>query len=861
MNQLQRLGLVTGVLVMLGIQPGWAETVVKDWKSEGVKEPRGEEVKPLHPITSSPLHPITRLRDLKRPATTVKDWMAQVEAATVQVTNVRVEQTDSGLDITLETAAGKPLQVDATKFRSEGNSLIADIPNAVLALPNAQEFSAENPIEDIATVRVTQVDANTIRVTVAGNGALPKQEVSLKTGAFAYTLNPEGETPEEEIVVTGERNGYSVPDTTTATRTDTPLRDVPQSVQVIPQQVLRDQQATTIQEALRNVSGASLGDLPGFQQNTFVLRGFTGNYLRNGLPDFNAAYATDLANVERLDVLKGPASVLFGVGTPGATINLITKKPLTDPFYAVDATVGNYDTYRGAIDLSGPLNDSKTVLYRLNAVYQDTGSFVDFLSTRNYSIAPVISLMLGTRTKLTIEGEYKNSRVDGFTLGLPAVGTVLPNPNGKIPINRNTSEPNYYTEARVGSISYDLEHQFSNNWSLRNAFQATFASFDSLRGSSNDLLDDNRTVDRNYFTEEGDQYSYALITNLIGKISTGSIQHQLLFGVDLNRSGYPVYKSFFGTAALLDLYNPVYGQPPREPLNSRNRLSSLTDSLGVYLQDQVNIAENLKLLLGGRFDLFTQTNGGLNDGELFQELSQGGDAFSPRVGIVYQPIPAISLYGSYTRSFTPNFGRSRDNRLFDPERGRQYEVGVKADLSSRLSTTLAFYDLERSNVLTADPNDDSFSILTGEQRSRGIELNIDGEILPGWNIYAGYAYTDARITKDNTYRVGSRLFATPQNAVSLWTTYELQRGGLKGFGVGLGLFYVGEREGDLENDFQLPDYLRTDASLFYKLNQLRVQLNIRNLFNINYFETTGGQITKVVLGSPLTVEGRISWEF
>ncbi|MEH2392106.1 MAG: TonB-dependent siderophore receptor [Nostoc sp.] len=438
---------------------------------------------------------------------------------------------------------------------------------------------------------------------------------------------------------------------------------------------------------------------------------------------------------------------------------------------------------------------------------------------------------------------------------------MLPNPNGKIPINRNTNEPNYYRDFTVGSINYDLEHQFSDNWSLRNAFQASFSSVDSLRGSSNDLLDDNRTLDRNYFTEKYDQYSYALTTNLIGKVSTGSIQHQLLFGVDLNRSGYPIYKTSFGTQALLDIYNPIYGQPPREPLGAGNRLSSLTDSLGVYLQDQVNIADNLKLLLGGRFDLFTQTNKSADDGQPFDAISQGGDAFSPRVGIVYQPIPAISLYGSYTRSFTPNFGRSRDNRLFDPERGRQYEVGVKADLSPTFSTTLAFYDLERSNVLTADPNDDSFSILTGEQRSRGIELNFTGEILPGWNIYGGYAYTDAKITKDNTYRVGSRLFATPKNAVSLWTTYEFQRGGLKGFGVGLGLFYVGEREGDLENDFQLPDYLRTDASLFYKYGQLRAQLNFRNLFNIDYFETTAGEITKVIPGSPTTVEGRISWEF
>ncbi|MEH1847889.1 MAG: TonB-dependent siderophore receptor [Nostoc sp.] len=925
MNQLQWLGLVASYLLVLGAGPVWAQgkgvqnqenlatsaqRVAAQGNAYGGLRLREllKEVNhniPIQDKVGSREQTQSRIRQLsevEHPSTSAKmlvqsptpsnstDQREDRESEVIQITSVKANPTSKGVEVILETPVGTQLQVTN---RSAGSNFIVDIFGGQLRLPSGEAFTfrSEKPLAEITEITAQNIDANTVRVTVVGEKALPTVELydddaglvfAVATTATATspqqpTQQPQTQQPENqtqptqpsasgdepiELVVTGEQDNYRATDSSTATRTDTPLRDIPQSIQVIPQQVLRDQQATTIQEALRNVSGASLSNIPGFQSNDFVLRGFTGNYLRNGLPDYNAAFAADLANVERLDVLKGPASVLFGVGTPGATINLITKKPLRDPFYAIDATVGNYNTYRGAIDLSGPLNDSKTVLYRLNAVYQDTGSFVDFLSTKNYSIAPVIGLMLGTKTKLTIEGEYRHTHIDSFYLGLPALGTVLPNPNGKIPINRNTAEPNYFRDFTIGSISYDLEHQFSDNWSLRNAFQASFSSVDSLRSSGNDLLDDNRTVDRDLFTEDYNQYSYALITNVIGKILTGSIQHQLLFGVDLNRSGYPNYRAGNGgLAALLDIYNPVYGQPPRVLESSRNRLSNLTDSLGVYLQDQVTIAENLKLLLGGRFDLFTQTNGSAFADQPFKELSQGGDAFSPRVGIVYQPIPAISLYGSYTRSFTPNFGRSADNRLFDPEGGRQYEVGVKADLSPTLSTTLALYDLERSNVLTTDPNDDRFSILTGEQRSRGIELNLTGEILPGWNIYAGYAYTDARITKDNSYRVGSRLFATPENAVNLWTTYEFQRGGLKGFGAGLGLFYVGEREGDLENDFQLPDYLRTDVALFYKRDQLRLQLNIRNLFDINYFETSAGQTTRVIPGSPFTVEGRISWEF
>ncbi len=202
--------------------------------------------------------------------------------------------------------------------------------------------------------------------------------------------------------------------------------------------------------------------------------------------------------------------------------------------------------------------------------------------------------------------------------------------------------------------------------------------------------------------------------------------------------------------------------------------------------------------------------------------------------------------------------------MFQPERGTQYEVGIKADINDQLSTTLAFYDLTRSNVLTPDNRPgvppDQFEIQTGEQRSRGIELNVQGEILPGWNILAGYAYTDARVTEDNAIPSGNRLSSVPENAFSLWTSYEIQSGDLQGLGFGLGLFFVGEREGDLENTFQFPSYLRTDAAIFYRRDQFRVGLNIRNLFDIDYFETSFGRL-RVFPGEPFTVQGTISWQF
>ena len=674
--------LTMGLLSILGVQAVWArESSPLAPLKKGVTNPEVPLLKGDLGVSSSQ---ISRICDLKRPATTLKDWMAQVEAATVQVTNVKLERTDSGLDITLETGEGKPLQVDATKFRSEGNSLIADIPNAVLVLTNATEFSAQNPTEDIATVRVIQVDANTIRVNVAGTNALPQSEVTLKTGGLAYSLNPGAEEPDEEIVVTGEgQRGYRVPNTSVGTRTDTPLRDIPQSIQIVPQQVLEDQNVTTFNEALRNVPSVSpnrgsTSEAAQFSVRGFRLSGDNNEFLRNGLRDFGIVETQLAPNIERFEVLLGPASVLYGTGNPGGTINVVTKQPLRDPFYAVDATIGNYDFYRGAIDLSGPLNNSRTLLYRLNLGYLNRDSFVNLYEQEKFAIAPVFRWDISDRTHITLEGEYTNAN-DVYDAGLPAVGTALPNPNGRIPRGTFTGDPDGTFETKIYRVGYRLEHQFSDNWSIQNAFQVLlFRRPSTDRQRINFTLDaDNRTLNGILFQDKVNSLdTYDLNVILTGKFSTGSIGHQLILGTDLGRFDRR-FNSLSAPTPPLDVFNPVYGLPAAGPYAPSFVANNLIDTLGIYLQDQVTLALNLKLLLGGRFDLFKQNT---EDFLAETKTSQSGNGFSPRVGIVYQPIPPISLYASYSRSLAPVIGRSLEGDVFQPERGTQYEVGVKAEL-------------------------------------------------------------------------------------------------------------------------------------------------------------------------------------
>lgn len=828
---------------------------------------------------------IIELGEFKVPGTTIDGLLSQsptpinspaTPAATITITGVKANPTDKGVEVILETNQGDQLQITN---RSEGNNFIADVPNAQLRLSSGEAFTfrSEKPIAGITEITVTNIDSNNIRVMVVGENTLPTVElfdgdeglifaVASTTIATQPEEKPASETPPQEpaaqqdepieLVVTGEQDRYRVPNASTVTRTDTPLRDIPQSIQIIPQEVLRDQRAD-ISSALLNAPSVRNAAPSNFDSLRLQVRGFFSQSTLNGIKETNGLASNvgpDLTGIENIEILLGPNSVLLGSTSPGGTVNFVTKQPLRDPYYFIEATVGSFDFYRGEVDLSGPLDDEKKALYRLNASYRDQGFFTDLSQTRNFVIAPVLSLELSKNTNLSIEGIYKNLEQENNNLGLPAIGTIFSNPNGDIPRSRITNEGDLdVTTARIG---YRLEHKFNENWSLNNSFRYGYLNYDGTGlNVGTRLLDDNRTLLRTA-NDLNDRYrDYRLTTNIIGKFTTGAIKHQLLFGIDLGRLNNNL--KFTGrSGAPIDLFNPIYGQPVGA-ITFESDTNTVTDELGIIIQDQVAIADNLKLLVSGRFDSFTQTDKDFLAGT---ETSQSGSAFSPRVGIVYQPIPPISLYANYSRSFQPAIGQAFDGRTFKPTRGTQFEVGVKADLNQRLSTTLALYDITQSNVLTDDPNNIGFSVQTGEQRSQGIELSLAGEILPGWNVFASYAYNDARVTEDNSIPVGNRVQRTTPHAASLWTTYEIQRGNLQGLGFGLGLFYVGDRAGDTGNTFEVPSYLTTNAAVFYKKDGFRAAINIRNLFNVDYFENAFNRL-RVSPGEPFTVQGTVSWTF
>jgi iron complex outermembrane recepter protein len=848
-------GLSGWVANGLIVFPVWAQEVGNGESGMGNGEEQvgnGESGRAIY--LHSPLPTPYSLSDLDQPATTVEDWIAQIEASLVQITDVRVEETEAGLRVVIETESGS-LEVPET--RVVGNALVADISNATIA----EEFSQVNPIAGIALISVTELPGDRVRVAITGTDATPVAEVTTEGQglAFAVRLGDADAVAEEDaiqVVVTGEQNeGYNPSRITTATRTDTPLRDIPASIQVIPQQVIEDQGVTGLQDAVRNnAPGVTTSNsYAGTGQGEFIIRGFRQDYnFRNGFRSGKFGYIADLADVERIEVLRGPASILFGQLQPGGIVNLVTEQPLSEPTYTIEFTGGQFSFYRPELDFSGPLTENGELLYRLNAAYQNTGSFRDEVNSERFFIAPVLQWNISENTTLTVDFSYLyNDPV--FDRGLVA----LSDGSLELPINRFLGYPalDDYAEEQVRA-GYRFEHRFNEDWELRNVFAFSSVLQTGFHSDFAGGLIDDRFVPREYLDAEFLNEEYGLQTDLIGRFNTGSIQHQLLVGFDLNRTT-DSYVTQSAPLPNLDIFDPNYDvSVPEDGYVSGYYQTVFNNNLGIYLQDQITLLENLKLLVGGRLDFAEQEQNFAGE-----EGSQSDTAFSPRLGIVYQPIEPISLYASFSQSFFPVVGRSRTNETFSPERGTQYEIGIKADITDDLSATLAAYDITKSNVLTTDIADPNFSIQVGEQRSQGIEFTIAGEILPGWNIYAGYAYTDARVTEDNDIPEGDILQSVPENAANLWTTYEIQSGEFQGLGFGFGLVFVDERQGELPNsNFQIPGYVRADATLFYQRERWRAAINVRNLFDVEYYETAQNR-NAVYPGAPLNVTASLSYTF
>lgn len=813
------------------------------------------------PVKSSPEEISAGESETSASATqlTLDEWVAQMETIgetvdIAEITDVQVSASEVGVTITIIST--QPLLAEASQ--TSGNALITAIANATLNLTDAAAAEQFEPAEGIALVQVSELEGDRVQIAITGTDAPPTVEISDNAGSLVLSVTPgsvqssdagsEASADEDAIRLT----------VTAATRTEASPLDVPQSIQVIPRELIEDRGANSVVEALRT----SPGIVSSFDNSLFndaIIRGFQADFRRNGLTN-NVIVSNNALpnNIERLEILRGPASVLYGQGSFGGTVNVITKEPTDEPFYSVSATAGNFERFGAGLDLSGPLNQEGDVKYRLNLAAETEGGFIEDASRQRYLVAPVIAWSPNEDTDVNFEVEYTSITAEN-NFGIPARGTVLPNINGELDRGRYIGGGDIeFREIDSLTIGYDLEHRFNENWRIHNAAQYSRRSSPDFSIFELALLDDERTLEKAFAeAREFETRNYLFETYAVGNFNTGSVEHELLAGIELiqvdNDSDIAV-----GPVNPIDLFAPETDTVTLGPATEFFISKSTDQTLGVYLQDRISFTDSLTLLLGGRVDLITSDFTDLvsDTPDSFQE-----EEFSPRVGLVYQPIPDLSLYTSYSRSFIPNtFGFSNDGGAFPPQRGTQFEVGAKADINDSLSLSLAYFDLSVTNVPTTDPDDVFFQVVTGEQSSRGVELFASGEILPGWNITGGYTYDDARVSADNDIPVGNRIPNNPSNAASLYTSYQLQQGDLQGLGFGLGLFYVGERAGDFDNSFELPSYVRTDASIFYEQDSFRTAINFENLFNADYFENAESDL-RVRPGAPFTVKATVSWDF
>ncbi|MHA4867590.1 TonB-dependent receptor [Duganella sp. PWIR1] len=689
------------------------------------------------------------------------------------------------------------------------------------------------------------------------------------TLALTPAVHAEDE-PLQVIKVVGAKesdNNYVARSSGGATKIDMDLKDVPQTVNVIPAAVIKDLHATSLQDVLKTVPGVGLSTGDGQRDQVFI-RGFTaiGDQFVDGFRD-DALYFRDLSNIERLEVIKGPAAVLYGRGSSGGLVNRVTKKPGAD-VNDLSVSLSDHSGRRGEIDFG---RAGETVAWRLTGAREKADSYRSQQFLDRSALAPSVALRFSSDTKLLLQADYlEDRRLTDF--GIPSYNgrPVFVDPATYYgAANAATAD---YSQSRVASSAATLTHRFSPGLSLRNGFRYYDYTLDrnntNISGNINEVAG---TMSLGHAKLGRKEHGWSNQTELTQKIATGNVQHELLYGVEFGQQS----KDAFSNAAIvvqtnMSIFNPVL------PVVDPNKLGARTDTFGtyknsaVYLQDALVLSEEWKALAGVRYDSFKQASRLVTAaGVTTANLARTDTAWSPRAGLVWQPTRQQSYYASWSRSFQPsgeNFALAANNADLAPEITRNAEVGGKYELwGGRANATVSLYRLERDNIKVTDPLTNRI-VPIGKQRSDGLELTFSADLGDGWKGIAGYAYTDATITESvavdtSVNQVGKTVAAaipiqgkratlTARNSGNLWLTKELGYG----FKAGGGVNAVGQRFANAGNTVALPGYVTADAMLAYQAGNYELQLNVNNIGDARYIVSGHGSSPNLSLpGMPRSV--------
>ncbi|SDZ09264.1 iron complex outermembrane recepter protein [Lysobacter sp. yr284] len=700
------------------------------------------------------------------------------------------------------------------------------------------------------------------RLPRAIRAALPGLPLALAAFAAAAQQAPADPTTLDNVQVQAPIAKRSQ----TVTKTDTPLIEVPQSVSVITAQQMRERGIQGIEEAVWYTAGAQGG---GYGQDTrsdwLLVRGFSPARYMDGLTLTDGVWTggtrIEPYGLERLDVLKGPSSVAYGAMPPGGLVNMVSKRPTDEVLREVEVTLGNYDLRQAAFDFGGPLSADGVWSYRLTGLARNSDNIVDYVKDDRYFFAPALSWKPSEDTELTVLARWQKADTAQGGGFLPAAGTVLPNPHGKIPRERYTGEPGWNDYVKtMRSLGYEFRHRFSDAVTFRQNLRYGKVDVDHDAGvGAFGLQDDLRTLTRYYFPLEEESKSFAVDNNVEWKFGTGAWDHTLLAGIDYRRLESDYRSAFAFGAPPLDIFNPVYGAPIVKPAYT-SRQDKVQQQLGVYVQDQIRI-DRWVITAAGRQDRVRTRTDQLLATPATRER-QSDSKFSGRLGVNYLFDSGWAPYLAWSQSFEPTVGVDFFGRSFRPTTGEQIEAGLKFQpASGRALLTLAAYEIKQKNTLTVDPAHTLFSIQQGETRVRGAELEGRWNFANGLSVYGAYTYTDSQVTKTNDAgALGKQIALQPRNVASLGADYSIGYGALSGLGFGAGVRYTGDHYGDTYNQWKTPSYTLFDASVRYDLDAWRFQLNASNLSDKEYVAVCNSA-TWCYYGYPRTVTASVRYRW
>ncbi|WP_200544302.1 TonB-dependent siderophore receptor [Erwinia sp. S38] len=700
--------------------------------------------------------------------------------------------------------------------------------------------------------------------------------VALATLGLSATLRAQQPADEQTLTVTADdsakpNEGYVAKQSRTGSRTNSSVVATPQSLSVIGRDELTDRNVQTTTEALRYTPGVFTSTSAiNSRFDYFSIRGFDATLngaLLDGLRSTSAQSYVRYQpyGMESIDVLRGPAGFMYGSGSPGGVVNAVSKRPTEDSRHEVGVQVGNHGRYQGQFDVAGPVTDDKSVLYRVVGVGRDSNTQFNNVPDDTMYLAPSLSWKPNTDTSLTLLSSFSRDTFGPPRSYTPIYGTLLNNPNGKIPRNQYLDGSNLDNHITQFNVGYELDHRFDNIWSAHSAARYSYTDLLTQTYSGAGLDTDMRTLKRSAYQFGIIGKILATDNNLKAEWDAGPVRGTSVVGVSYRRTGEDYYLNY-GAAPSVDIYNPTYGGRFTTPATTFTSTYQTADETGVYLSNTLALAERLMLDLSAREDWASvHTANRVSN----TSTDQNDHHFTWRAGLTWLTDIGVAPYVSYTTSFAPVLGTNKlTGATFKPTTGKQIEAGVKYQPESFDGLfTLAWFDLEQNNVSTTDPNNALNTVQTGQVTSKGIEASASANITPAFKVIASYTWNDLENSKSaNESLVGKTPTGLPEQMASLWGDYSIQQGPLASLGIGAGVRYVDKTWADSANTIRVPSYTVVDAAVHYDLGQLNSSLkgvsaavNVNNLFDKDYYSTCSS--TSCNQGTDRTVVGSVSYRW